>query len=123
MTALPDPAELAPSRDPAAYGRRRVMSPSFWAMISLCVLCILAGMAIVSFGPRVFHVRPSALAVGPETAIPAASEGYTEPAPNVAAASAAGVQPAQIGALTDRVTRLESAQARTLDAAAGGPAQ
>ncbi|HEY5107725.1 MAG TPA: hypothetical protein VII73_13310 [Caulobacteraceae bacterium] len=57
MTALPDPAELAPSRDAAEYGRRGLMSSGYWAMISFCVLCILAGMAIVRFGPSVFHIR------------------------------------------------------------------
>ncbi len=59
MSALPDPAELAPSRDPAAYGRARILSPTFWAMMSLCVLCVLAGVAIVSYAPKFWPVRVS----------------------------------------------------------------
>ena len=51
MTALPDPADLAPSRDPADYGRRGLFSVSFWAMMALCVLCVLAGAAVVYLRP------------------------------------------------------------------------
>ena len=31
------------------------MSPAFWTMISFCLLCMLAGVALVAFGPRLFH--------------------------------------------------------------------
>jgi hypothetical protein len=116
MTALPDPAELAPSRDPAAYGRRRVLSPGFWAMISLCVLCIMAGMAIVTFAPRLLRAHPVAPQTVTQPAALAAPEGpYVGAA--TAPASGAGLQPAQLGALTDRVARLEANQARSLGAA------
>ncbi|HEX7761797.1 MAG TPA: hypothetical protein VF459_19980, partial [Caulobacteraceae bacterium] len=60
MTALPDPSDLAPSQDPAAYGRRRMFSVGFWAMISLCLLCILAGAAVVGFAPMLTGAAPPA---------------------------------------------------------------
>jgi len=116
MTALPDPAELAPTRDPAAYGGRRVLSPGFWAMISLCVLCIMAGMAIVTFAPRIFHARRVASPSLTSPAAPPAPEGAF-PTTAQAPAASASLQPAQIGALTDRVARLEVNQARSLGAA------
>ncbi len=115
MSALPDPAELAPSRDPAVYGRARVLSPTFWAMMGLCVLCILAGMAIVSFAPRLWPSRtaptasPSAAAVEPaENAAP----------PAEAPANAAPAAPGQVADLDGRVRRLEGDQQRTMAAAA-----
>jgi hypothetical protein len=119
MTALPDPAELAPTRDPAAYGRRRVLSAGYWAMISLCVLCILAGMAIVSFAPRIFRSRPSDVRDLTPAAAPAAAEGAYAPSPMAPPLAALAGQPPQVAVLTDRVARLEGAQSRTLDAAAG----
>ncbi|HWA62556.1 MAG TPA: hypothetical protein VG939_14330, partial [Caulobacteraceae bacterium] len=70
MTALPDPSDdLAPSRDPADYGRRRMFSNAFWAMMVLCLLCVLGGVAVVVLAPRLLH-KPAATA---PTAPPAAA--------------------------------------------------
>ncbi|MHB8530152.1 MAG: COG4223 family protein [Caulobacteraceae bacterium] len=117
MSALPDPAELAPSRDPAAYGRRRLLSPTFWAMMSLSVLCVLAGVAIVSFAPRLFRTSAPAPAAAPlpEAAPPATSPPSPAPAPT-SEAGAASV--GEIADLDGRVRRLETGQQRALAAAA-----
>jgi hypothetical protein len=86
-------------------------------MISLCVLCIMAGMAIVTFAPRIFHARRvTSPSITSPTATPAL-EGAL-PAAAQAPAPSASLQPAQIGVLTDRVARLEANQARSLSAAA-----
>ncbi len=115
MSALPEPADLAPSRDPAVYGRARILSPTFWAMMGLCVLCILAGMAIVSFAPRLWPARTTPAAAPPPIAEPAESAAAAPEAPPSAVTSAA---PAQVADLDSRVRRLEGDQQRTVAAAA-----
>jgi hypothetical protein len=117
MTAAPDPAELAPSRDPAAYGRRRILTPAFWAMISLAVLCILAGMAIVSLAPSFRSARTAASAPPPALA-PAPPQ---SPAPSLAAAEPpppATLPAPEIAALEGRIERIEAGQGRLIEAAA-----
>ena len=122
MTALPDPSDLAPSRDPAAYGRRRLFSVGFWAMMALCLSCVLAGAALVKFAPMFAAPAPHA------PATPAAAAAPPGPAPNAgqpsAPAQAAPTQAGQaadaaaaVSTLTDRVQRLESGQAQALGAA------
>ncbi len=118
MTALPDPAELAPSRDLADYGRRRILSPAGWAMLGLSLLCILAGMAIVILAPKILHGRLTTAPVAatapapsaPETALPSLA-----PAPPPPAAEPAPSP--DVIALQARVDKLEGDEARTLDAA------
>ena len=85
-------------------------------MMGLCVLCILAGMAIVSFAPRLWPSRtapaasPSAAAVEPARKTP--------PLPPRALANAAPAAPGQVADLDGRVRRLEGDQQRTMAAAA-----
>jgi hypothetical protein len=112
MSAAPDPAELAPSRDPAAYGRRPLFTTSFFAWTSLCVICVLAGAAIGRFEAPA--ERPAALAPADTTPVPQ-QPATTTPAAEIAPASAASAASAD---LDDRVARLETANAR-LDTAAG----
>jgi len=50
MSLAPDQAELAPSRDPAVYGRRRLFTPGLFAWIVACVTCVALGAAIGLFG-------------------------------------------------------------------------
>ncbi len=86
-----DSGQLAPSRDPAAYGRVRILSPTFWAMISLCVLCVLAGAAIATFAPRLWPAKtpagepsvaaPAAESIAPPTALPAPATASAPPRP------------------------------------------
>ena len=118
MTALPDPSDLAPSRDPAAYARRRLFSVGFWAMMALCLGCVLAGAALVKFAPMFAGPPPHAAAtpaavVAATGAAPSASQLPTPAAPTQASQAAA----AAVSTLTDRVQRLESGQTHALDAA------
>ena len=118
MTALPDPAELAPTRDPAAYGRRPLLSRGFWAMIIFGAVCLLAAVAVVSIGPRLFGARRVEAPPASPGAAPAAGS-YAPIAPAALTPPPAdAAQPAQVAVLADRVQRLESNQARSLDAAA-----
>jgi hypothetical protein len=116
MSAMPDPAELAPSRDPAAYGRRRLFTPSFFAWAALCVLCLVAGAAIGRFGVQFATAAKETSAPDsvqrPPLPIAASAPAAAMPAAGVAAAPAPGADQ-----LADRLTRLESASARANDAA------
>ena len=110
MNALPDTAELAPTRDAAAYGGGRMMSAAFWAMMGVCVVCLLAAAAVVLLVPEWLAPRPAApVALAPQ-ALPAQTLGLAIPPPLAAAAPASPLEA--------RVTRLESGDARLLNAAA-----
>ena len=116
MTAPPDSAELAPTRDPGAYGARPLLSRGFWAMIVFGALCLAAAVAIVSLGPRLFAARHAkeVYRVIPDTLpLPV----YARP-PAGSPAPLDTTAPARVAALEARVQRLESNQARDLDAAA-----
>jgi hypothetical protein len=113
MSAAPDPADLAPSRDLAAYGRRAPLMPSLLVWIGVCIACLVAGAAIGRFGFAP-PARPEPEAAEPATHPAAASvPASAEPAP---ASLAAPGQPGDT-ALGERVTRLEGAETR-VDAAA-----
>ena len=112
MTALPDPADLAPSRDPADYGRRRLFTPWFWAMIALCLVSVALGAAVVKFAPM-FQPK-TAPAVKPASA-PATPLTLSAPAPAAAPSPQATPEADAVGA---RLERLEGGQTRALDAAA-----
>ncbi|HEY2482100.1 MAG TPA: hypothetical protein VGI30_07880 [Caulobacteraceae bacterium] len=109
---MTDPAELAPTRNPAAYARRPLLTGGFWVMMVFCGLCLLAAAAVVVLGPRLAPVKratsvtaaPTAMAAQPPAAAP-----ILPPAPPTTASAASD--------LTGRVQRLESAQARALNAA------
>jgi hypothetical protein len=111
MTVTPDPAELAPTRDPAAYARRPLLTGGFWVMMVFCALCLLAAAAVVVLGPRLAPVRRAAsVATSPVAAT-------APPSPPLQLATDAGpVAPAD---LAGRVQRLEGSQTRALNAAAG----
>src|SRR5215469_7055097 len=71
---VPDPVELTAPVDPAAYGeRRRLMSPAFWIAMGFALVCILAAIALVKLGPRLFPAKPA-----PKPA-PAAAEASLAP--------------------------------------------
>jgi hypothetical protein len=120
MSAAPDPAELAPSRDPAAYGRRPLRASGFVGWVVLCLICLAGGAAIGRFG---FSAAPTAQPepAAPESArLPPAAPtplggGPINAAPVVAAAGQGSGGDAALG---DRVARLESAASRQGDAAA-----
>lgn len=113
MTITPDPAELAPTRDPGAYGRRPLLTGGFWVMMVFCALCLLAAAAVVVLGPRLSAMRRVASAAGaPPVATAPALAPATAPSVLARAPSDASAD------LTARVQRLEGAQGRVLDAAA-----
>ncbi|MFI4975063.1 MAG: COG4223 family protein [Caulobacterales bacterium] len=120
MSVAPDPAELAPTRDPAAYGRRPISATAFWAIVALCVGCVLAGIAIGRFGPAAIHSHP-AVAPAAEPSRGAAPEAAA-PTPATAPAPFEAVGPApasdDLKALAARVERLETSQSRAQDASA-----
>ncbi|HEV2365802.1 MAG TPA: hypothetical protein VGS12_16550 [Caulobacteraceae bacterium] len=112
---MPDTADLAPSRDPAVYGRTRILSPAFWAMMGFAVLCILSGVAVVTVIPR----WTSSLNRPPPAPAPAAPPALETPAPAAAAPLAVAAPPASdLAGLEGRVDTLESGQSRALAAAA-----
>lgn len=120
MTVDPDPTELSAPRDPASYGRPRLMGVGFWAMIALAVICVAAGAGIATFGTHLFppKAEPKAEpAPAPRTEVaPVAPETFAAPA-------SALVEPpadrsAEFVRLTARLDSLEAGQVRTAEAAA-----
>jgi hypothetical protein len=116
MSAAPDPAELAPSRDPAAYGRRRLFTGRFFGWIVLCVICLVGGAAIGRFALPAPPEPPGAAAL--TEAAPHAAPSPTAAPAAAPAVSAAPATTASDSALSDRVARLETASAHRSDAAA-----
>jgi len=107
MSAAPDPSDLAPSRDPAAYGKRPLFTASFFAWAVLCVICVLAGAALGRFGVPRMAAKPEApAAAAPGPAPSAAAPALTLAAPPVLSPSP---PPAGDQGLSDRVARLEQA--------------
>ncbi len=118
MSAAPDPAELAPSRDPAAYGKRRLFTGAFVGWIILCLICLGGGAAIGRFAlpPQAEPQRPSPLAEPAPRATP--SLPASPPAASAMTAPPSSAAPAADSALSDRVARLETASSHVSDAAA-----
>jgi hypothetical protein len=116
MSAMPDPAELAPSRDPAAYGRRPLFTVGLVAWIALCVLCLLAGAAIGRFGVQITPAGKT------DSLPPDVPQRVTQPAAQSPSpplqAMGPETSPAAVSQLSERVSRLESSSARTDQAAA-----
>src|SRR5580658_859679 len=122
MSAAPDPAELAPSRDPAAYGRRPLFTPRFFAWAGVCAACLIAGALVGRFG-----FAPANPAAESEPALEAPTHAPANTAPltpslatlgaPINAATAPVVASADVSALSSRVARLEGGAAG-LDASA-----
>jgi hypothetical protein len=122
MTAAPDPAEITPPIDPAAYGRPRRFGVAFWAVTALCILSLAAGAAVTRFAPMIWGkageaipsaASPTAEADALDLAVPVPSRPVGVPAPLAPDASSA-----EIAALQTRVAALEAGQTRTINAAA-----
>jgi hypothetical protein len=116
MSAVPDPAELAPTRDPAAYAARPLMSRGFWVMIAFCVVCLAGSVLVATLLPRLYPSHPASAT---KTAIPAATNpaAFAPPASTPSTAAPVLAQ-ADVTALSARVTRLEGDQGRIANAAA-----
>lgn len=126
MTTTPDPAELTAPRDPASYAPPRRGGPGVWAFAAFGVLCVLAGAAIAHFGSGLFPARPQ-LAPFADTA-PVAREAPA-PAhietPGAALADRTAAPPpapatpsAELAALSERLSVVETENARVSRAAA-----
>ncbi|MFI4965370.1 MAG: COG4223 family protein [Caulobacterales bacterium] len=117
MSRPTDPSEIEAPKDPAAYRPRPLLGMTFWAMLALMLLCVLAGVAVASFGPRLFGPRRSATPAAPAAAVesPPAPAAPSPPAPSVAQ----GAPSSDIARLDARVTALEAQQAQAAQAAAG----
>ena len=116
----PDPDDITLPRDPHDYSlRRRGLGLAFWAAMVFGLLCILAGIAIDRYGPKLFPAHPAPPPVPrgvasymqpvqiPPPSIDAVSDG---PAPTAAA-------PADVASLAARLDRLDAADQRLRQAA------
>jgi hypothetical protein len=118
MTTPPDRDELAAPNDPAEYRPRPLLGFGFWAILVFGVLCVIAGMLLAVFGPRLLAHRPAARlseapAVEPLRPVtPVAAEAALPPL------AAEAAPPAEVAALTARVAALEAQEGRTTHAAA-----
>jgi uroporphyrinogen-III synthase len=128
MTA-PDPVQLSAPVDPSAYGRPpRLFTPLFWIVFGFGVLCIVAAVLVVRFGPKLFPAHPPAPAPAPAAA-PALSASIDTRLADIQArldrppAAAAPAAPsADLASLTQRVERLEADRRRISQAAAAAVA-
>lgn len=120
MTLATDPVESDAPRDPALYGRRRLLGPGFWALIAFGFICVAAGAALARFGPSWFSggkaPPPAAQPAGGASA--SAPTGPGQPlygAPSIAQAPPPASE--DVAQLEGRVAVLETGQQRALDAA------
>lgn len=119
MTLAPDPVDSDAPRDPALYGRRRLLGPGFWALIAFGIVCVAAGAALARFGPTWFSRAKAPPAIHQPAGDPAPSPSVAE-RPLYGAPSVAAVPPPApegVAQLEGRVAVLETGQQRALDAA------
>jgi len=114
MTAQPDPAELAPSRDPAAYGARPLRPSGLVAWLLVCAACIAAGVGIGRFALTPKPEPASAQAPLPRQT--AAEPPVATAAPALPAATSP--TPAAPADVNDRLSRIEGSLGRADQAAA-----
>ncbi|TCS02869.1 hypothetical protein [Caulobacter sp. BK020] len=119
MTLAPDPVDSDAPRDPALYGRRRLLGPGFWALIVFGIVCVAAGAALARFGPTWFSRAKPPPAIhqpaGDPVLSPSVAERPLYGAPSVAAVPPPA--PESVAQLEGRVAVLETGQQRALDAA------
>ncbi|MBO9557440.1 MAG: hypothetical protein J7515_02495 [Caulobacter sp.] len=118
MTLATDPVDSEAPRDPALYGRRRLLGPGFWALIAFGLICVAAGAALARFGPTWFSggktpppVQQPVAGAAPPVQPGAGQASY--------GAGPVAVPPAaeDVAHLEGRVAALETGQQRALDAA------
>jgi hypothetical protein len=120
MSQAPDGSDIGAPNDPAAYRPRALPGATFWAMLALMLLCVLAGVAIAEFGPKVLMRRPP-LRSAADAALPAeAPSAGPAAAPTPAAATSTTVPPPSpdVARLNARVATLEAQQSHASQAAA-----
>jgi len=122
MNAAPDPAEIVAPSDPALYARRRVMGPSVWIWLVLCILCAILGAGVARFGPTLFPAKAApadgsvSVTPSPRPVADRVATGSALPVENGQTAVAAPA--ADVERLDGRITALETSQKSVADAAA-----
>jgi hypothetical protein len=117
---MSDASDITAPKDPSEYRPKPLLGPTFWAMIALCFLCVLAGVAVAALLPRWLSPKPAphaAAPVAPDAAAPPASAS----GPSIAAAALPAPEPAaapDVARLSARVGILESRQSHLAQAAA-----
>jgi hypothetical protein len=116
-------SEITAPKDPADYRPKPLLGVTFWAMIALMLLCVLAGVAIADFGPRLFGPKPAQVTSPAATRTTTSDTPLAEPAaaPSAPAPAAAPMPPApsaDVTRLSARVATLESQQNHAAQAAA-----
>src|SRR4051812_4056435 len=112
----PPSDEITAPKDPAEYRPRPLMGATYWAMMALMVLCVLAGVAIAEFLPRMLARH------APATSTPAPAAANPEPTPSVPVAAAVAPPAPQPTASSPDVDRL-SARVATLEQRQSGVSQ
>src|SRR5882724_10134662 len=87
-----DAGEITAPKDPAAYRPRPLLGVTFWAMLALMLLCVLAGVGVAEFGPRLFGSKP--LARSAAEAPPAIDNSAAATAPAIASTPPLAAPPA-----------------------------
>jgi hypothetical protein len=118
MSVPPDPVELTAPRDPADYGRPRLMTRGFWAFMAFGLLCVIAGAVLAIFGPTLFRAKPHAPAEVPAPRYDAPARPSGEPAAEASPSPPPTPAPEAVARLSDRIDQLETAQNRTAESAA-----
>jgi hypothetical protein len=119
MTAAPDPAEIVAPSDPALYARRRVMGPSVWFWLLLCLVCAILGAGVAWYGPTLFPAKARS-ADGAVTAAPSPrppAERLVDAPVETGQTAIAPPAAADLERLDGRITVLEGAQKGVVDAA------
>jgi hypothetical protein len=115
-----DSSEITAPKDPAAYRPKPLLGVTFWAMLILMLLCVMAGVAIADFGPRLFAPKPPApksVAEAPVSGEPAVTAALPAVLPPVAAPAPAAPS-ADVSKLSARVATLEAQESHASQAAA-----
>ncbi|THD61826.1 MAG: hypothetical protein E8A12_09815, partial [Phenylobacterium sp.] len=113
-----DVSDFTAPKDPAAYRPRPLLGATFWAMIALMLLCVLAGVAIAELGPRWFGPKPAARPTEAPAAVEPAPAAASAPVTPAMAAVAPAAPAADVARLGARVATLETQQTHASQAAA-----
>jgi len=116
----PPSDEITAPKDPAEYRPRPLMGATYWAMMALMLLCVLAGVAIALFVPKVLAPKTVAPAAAPAAAGPDHAAAAA-PAPTAVAAvspPAPTIPSPDVDRLSARVASLEQREAGAAQAAA-----
>jgi hypothetical protein len=112
MSAAPDPAELAPSRDPAAYGRRPMRGAGVAGWLVLCLICVTGGVAFGRFGLPAAPAKPDTPAADTAPRATGSPSAVWSPSPPSAGQPPTAVPANADPGLADRVARLEASASR-----------